>query len=303
LLGHYLTGPLLGVRQKLVVLDQRQSEPELFWGYLVLASALGLILTPLGFPFRFGLLVTLGPILIYIVSPVDNVVIEYRAYLSAFGVALVLAPLGWGIVPLAVAWMVLGRRRIGVYGSTSRFWLQAKTDCPIPALLLRHLEAVHQVDDECQTLIGIAMVRFDASKYPTVDELEEARFILDEVTTKYPDQARGWVELAAIEYQLSHFKKAVDAYRMALVVAPESARAHAGLAEALARSGALDPAVTHFRRAWELEPGNEAHRLHFLEALEKANRWLELGMHTAILDKERMLYVSPDMLPKEITHG
>lgn len=86
-----------------------------------------------------------------------------------------------------------------------------------------------------------------------------------------PADAAGWRMLGWAYYETGHFDEAVEAYRNAVAIAPETADFQSGYAEALtgANGGAVSPeALTAFRRALASDAADERARYHL--ALAKA---------------------------------
>lgn len=155
LVWYYIAGPLLGFRQRLVVIDQPLGEPEIFTASLIVGFILAYVLWSHGMPLRrFAFVLTLLPVLVYIWSPVTQIVIEYRAYLSSFGMSLILVSALrnhiWALIVIQLIWIIQSSDRIRLYTSAELFWSQAERDCPVSDVVLAHLAATE--DPHSQTV-------------------------------------------------------------------------------------------------------------------------------------------------------
>ncbi len=134
---HYFSGPLLGFNQKLIIADNqnpltafRANSLALFLFFLILGS------WSRSSPLAIALILSL---FIYSFSPVIQIVLEYRAYLSSAGIALLLASAfrhyPMALIPILSFFAIQTLHRHRLYASPIHFWTQASHDCPSPAVI------------------------------------------------------------------------------------------------------------------------------------------------------------------------
>ncbi|MCL4870644.1 MAG: tetratricopeptide repeat protein [Anaerolineae bacterium] len=125
--------------------------------------------------------------------------------------------------------------------------------------------------------------------YLRLGQLEEARQVLLEGISVYPDARYTYLHLAQVAEAEEKWHEADDWYRQLIEVAPDYGPGFSGRGRMAVRLGQYEQAVTYFQQATQVEPG----RLGF---------WLELGHAAAQADDttlavrayEQALLLQPD---------
>lgn len=326
LLNYYLFGPIFGSFNHLIVPDRKLSAPERFVTQLAVALIIATTVYSSTPPLiKLGLTLILLPILVYSLANIQQLILEYRVYLSTFGYALIagyistisyLAP-----IPITILFFYITWRRNHVYQTAESFWKQASRDCDDPAVLSNYVYALYkrsnfsQIDDiyteilakhipECRTLlINMAAAKFGSTQIgdrPSTNALLAAKDILVDVTKRWPDQGDGWRNLATIYYYLGDIPASVTSFGRALHIDPKDGLSYMGLGECCFYTQEYSAAADYFKHALRLNPHLLEIRTRLMEALELSGNTLEFAIHNDILKSEGMLYVTDDMLPGDI---
>ena len=327
LIGHYLCGPLVGLNLKLIVADRQPSEPECFASYMVLGGFFACIAAPeVPSPIRFALLTVLLPILSYALFGISQLVLEYRAYLSLFGIALAC---GYGLqshpllsIPVIGIFLVLTRRRNRIYRNPAFFWKQASLDTGNePSIVSNYLYELNKrngfseidriyenlianrIPGSRTLLINMAAARFGSKEMwdeADLQKLSEARRILEEVVRRWPDHADGHRNLATVLYYERRPEQAVIEFSKAVKIQSQDSASWLGLGECHMYLGQHTYAANCFRTALSISPHLEQIRTRLMEALHQSGQLLEFGMQQQILKRDNILFVTDDMLPDHI---
>jgi len=88
----------------------------------------------------------------------------------------------------------------------------------------------------------------------------EAEAALDGLVAQYPDDAESYLMLGYVREKMDSPRRALDAYRKAISLRPESPTSMNAIAYMLAKSGGdLNNALTFIKRALEKDPENAAY--------------------------------------------
>jgi protein O-GlcNAc transferase len=133
------------------------------------------------------------------------------------------------------------------------------------AALLRGMGRHQEAREECLAVLQVdpshAMARLSLAEAALLlGRNDEACAELEELTTRRPGFAPGWIQLSWLRLRRREVDAAVDAARRAVEADGRSAMAHSRLAEALCDSGKAEEARAHFKSAVALAPDKSALR-------------------------------------------
>lgn len=321
---HYFFGPLLGLELRLIAPDRQLPSYELVAMWLLLASysALAVGFMHDGPLVSLGIVLSLLPVLVYACSSIAQLILEYRAYLSGLGIALLLALASTyslstfiTVLALLIFYMAQTYSRNYTFSSSSLFWKQATSDCSDPGILSNYIyhlnkaerfgevdqivaDIIGQAIPESRTLlINLAVTRMGSSSQwdqSNNANLTSARQLMESIVAQWPSYVDGWRNLGVMLYYERQVEQALDAFSHALDLDVMDSSSWLGKGECYKYLGRNADAASCLRTALDLSPQVEGIRTKLMEVLLLAGLMDEFKIHQAWLEGSGTYYVTEE---------
>jgi tetratricopeptide (TPR) repeat protein len=172
---------------------------------------------------------------------------------------------------------VTDRNYMAHYNLGNLYTRQKRTDQAIE----QYQAALHDEPNYADAANNLGGIYLDLKRYDeAIAQYANAARILSDFT-HYFNLANALADAASARHDSALFAQAVQTYRLALALNPNSAEAHHNFGLTWAAQGDPSDALTEFEQAARLQPDFEAAQFDLAEALSRANRIDEAQTHYA----------------------